>query len=167
MEDEVAGLDLLVQNPEAPDDLGVEVREQGIGDRLFFAELTQDLLVVVGDRVEGEAGGLEALVGVAQLAELRPTRGSPDRGAIEDDDRGASGAVRMEVDGSAVGIGEHHVGQAVADFGARRLAGREAGTPGVAERGRCVEAQFVSLDRHQSPPRRSGISPSPLPICIR
>jgi hypothetical protein len=84
----VTGLDLIVQDPVLTDDRGVEIRQQGVGDLLLVAELRQRLQVIVGDGVELDSCRFEVVVRVAQLAELRPARRSPDRRAIEHDDRG-------------------------------------------------------------------------------
>ncbi len=78
--------DQVVQDSVSANDFGVDVGEQAIGNILLFAELAQDFLIVVRDRIDLDSGGLEFLEGVAQLTELRPTRRSPNRRSIENDD---------------------------------------------------------------------------------
>ena len=83
---------------------------------------------------------------VAQLTELRPTRGSPDRRAEEDDDGLGFTAVGVEMDRVSVSVGQCEVGQTVADLGAGRVSCRESGPAGVSEGSRGIEAQLVAFD---------------------
>lgn len=48
----------------------------------------------------------------------------------------------------APGVRELEVRKAIADLGAGRVSVREPGPPGMPERGRCVEAVMVALERH-------------------
>ena len=125
VEDQVAGLHLIVEDPVGSDHFRIDVREQRIGDRLLLGELLEDFLVVVGDRVERDPGRFELGVGVSQLTELRPAGRSPDRRAVEDDDRRTASAICMERDGLAVGVGQGEVGQLLADLGPGRMALRQ------------------------------------------
>lgn len=81
---DVAGEDLGVQYPETADHLGVHVREHRIFDVIGRREVLECEDVVIGDRVELGARFGEVAMGIAQLNELRKTRGSPDCRSVED-----------------------------------------------------------------------------------
>jgi hypothetical protein len=147
-EERVAPPDLVVQDAVAADYLRVDVGEQPVGDVLLLAELGQDLLVVVRDRVELDVRGLELLEGVAQLTELRPARGSPHRRSVEDHDRLRLAAALVVVDELTVGVRENEVRKPLADLRARRMPIGKANPAGMSERCRCVESVVISFYRH-------------------
>jgi hypothetical protein len=152
VEHRVAWLDACVEDPVATDDLGVDVREQREGDSLLLRELGEGLAIVIGDRVEPNARRLELLVGIAQLAELRPTRRSPHRGAEEDDHGPGAGPVLVEAEEAPVLIRKREVWKRLADPGADLPPFGQTQSPGVAERRRGVESEFVALDGHRRRP---------------
>ena len=115
---------------------------------MLVRERAERLLVVIRDRVETNACGFELRLGVAQLDELRPARGSPHGGAEEDDDRLRAVAIGVEVDRAAVLIGQYEVGQLVADLGAGRVAVGQTDAAGMSERRGRVEAVVVAFDCH-------------------
>jgi hypothetical protein len=45
---------------------------------LFVCILRQGFLIIIGNRIEFDAVGFKLGVGVSQLTELRPARGSPN-----------------------------------------------------------------------------------------
>jgi len=69
---------------------------------------------------------LKLIKGVAQLTELRPARGSPDRRSIEDHDGFRSAATLMEVDKLAMRIRKSEIRESLSNFGASRMAWRKA-----------------------------------------
>jgi hypothetical protein len=144
----IAGSDALVQDSVLPDDLRIDVREQRIRDVLLLGELAKGLAIVVGDGVEPDSGGLEFPVGVAQLTELRPAGGSPDRRSKEDDDRLRAVAICVEAHRSSVGVGQLEVREPLAHLGAGRVSVDQAQSPRVAEGCRGVEAELVAFDGH-------------------
>jgi hypothetical protein len=147
-EEGVLASDLIVQNSVAADRLRVDVGEQAIGDALLLAELGKRLLVVVGDRIELDPRGPELRESVAQLTELRPTRGSPHRRSVEHHDRLCPTPARVVVDEAPVSVGQREVGQPLANLGAGRVSVGQAGASRVSERSRCIEAVVVPFDRH-------------------
>jgi hypothetical protein len=147
-EERILAPDLIVQDAVAADDLGVDIGEQPVGNVLLLAELAEDLLVIVRDRVELDSGGLELRVRIAQLTELRPARGSPDRRSVEDDDRLRVATTVVIVDEPPVGVRELKVRKPLSDLGAGGVSIREADAAGIPERGGCIEAVMVAFDRH-------------------
>ena len=104
-EEGILAPDLIVQDAVAADDLGIDVGEQTEGNVLLLAELAQNFLIVVRDGIELDAGGFEFPEGIAQLTELRPARGSPDRRSVEDNDRLRLATTRVVVDDVPVRVG--------------------------------------------------------------
>jgi hypothetical protein len=151
LEEGVLAADLVVQDAVTANDLGVDVGEQAVGDPLLLAELPQDLLVVVGDRIELDARGLELRVGVAQLTELRPAGGSPHRRTVEDHHRLRAAAALVITDETSLGVRKPEVRQALAHLRSGGVSVREARASRMAERGRGVEAVVIALDRHLRP----------------
>ena len=96
---------LLVQDAVAANRLRIDVGEQAIRDVLFGFELAQEGLIVIGDRVDLDTLFLKLRERIAQLAELRPARGSPHRRAIEDHDRLRVAAALVKIDPLAVRVG--------------------------------------------------------------
>jgi hypothetical protein len=122
VEECVLGPDLAVEDAVAADYLGVDVGEEPERDVLFLAELGEDLLVIVRDRIRLDPLRQELVVGVAQLAELRPARGSPDGGSVEDHDRLRATPALVIVDAPPVCVWQREVRQSLADLGAGRVA---------------------------------------------
>jgi hypothetical protein len=139
---------LIVQDVVAANNLGIDVGEQAEGDALFLAEFAENFLIVVRNGVELDAGGFELSEGIAQLTELRPTRGSPDRRSVEDDDRLRLATTRVVVNEVLVRVRQLKAGKTLADLRARRVPVRKARTTGVSKRSRSIEAVVVALDRH-------------------
>jgi hypothetical protein len=140
--------DLFVQDAEATDDRRVDVREEAVGDALLLAELREDLLVVVGDRVELDSRGLELLVGVAQLTELRPARRSPDSRSIKDDDGLRLASTLVVVDELPVCVRQLEVRKAFSDLRTRRVAVRQANASWMPKGRWRIEAVVVTFYRH-------------------
>jgi hypothetical protein len=101
-----------------------EIREHREADALVVNESALPFGIVIGNRIELDAGRFELRMRVAQLPELRPTRRSPDRGAKEHDDCTGVAAIGMKVELRAARrrIRQAEVRQALADNGARGVA---------------------------------------------
>ena len=112
-----APLCLGVQDSEAPDDVGVDVRQELVGDVLQLRELGERLLIVVGNRVELDACGFKLRIRVAQLTELRPARRSPDHRAIEDNDGLRTGPIAVKRNRATERIGQREVGDHLVEGG--------------------------------------------------
>jgi hypothetical protein len=140
--------DLVVQDSVSTNDFGVDVGEQAIGNILLFAELAQDFLIVVRDRIDLDTGGLEFLERVAQLTELRPTRRSPNRRSIENDDRFGVASTVVIVDELSVRVGQLEIGKSFADLRTRRMSVRQTCPSGMAERRGGIKTMMVAFYRH-------------------
>jgi hypothetical protein len=105
-------------------------------------------LVIVRDGIKPNAVSLEFWVGVAQLTELRPARGSPDSGSIKNDDGLMAIPVSMELDGAAAGVRQSEVRKGLANFGACGVARGQSQPCRMPERRRGIESVFVSFRRH-------------------
>jgi len=88
-------------------------------------------------------------VGVAQLAELRPAGGSPDRGSEKYDDGLVPCSILVEAHFLAALVGQGKIGQPFADGGAGGVSCWKARPGGVFERGRCVESVVVAFYGHR------------------
>lgn len=161
MEEGIAGTYAVVQDAVAPDGRRVDVGEERVRDALLLAELGQRLAVVIGDGIEPDPGGDELAVRVAQLAELRPARGSPDRGAEEHDHGPRAGTILVDTDEAACRVREGEVRQRVADLGTRGMAVGQPESAGVAEGRGGVEAEFVAFDDHRGSVADAGASVRP------
>ena len=79
-------------------------------------------MVVIGDCVEGDSCRLELGVCIAQLTELRPARGSPNRRSEKDDNGGASVSVTVKINRFSGGVWENEIGKGLADIRAGGMA---------------------------------------------
>ncbi len=140
--------DRVVEDSESPDDRAVDIGEKREGNRLLFGEFAKGGRVVVGDGDKADSRGLEFRPGIAQLAELRPTGRSPDRGAVEDDRNPGGLAAGGEVKGLTEGVGQGERGETFSDFRAGRMTVGESAPGRVFQGSRSIEVELVSLDRH-------------------
>ena len=97
---------MVIQDTVSPDHFGIDIRKQGKGYALFFGKFSEHLAVVIRNGIDFNASRLELLIGIAQLPELRPARGSPDSGAIKDDGRLRRTPIGMKVDDPPCRIGQ-------------------------------------------------------------
>ena len=79
-------------------------------------------------------------MGIAQLTELRPTRRSPDRRAIEHEDRRTPVAILVEVDVAPERIRQDEVGNPLANFGPRCVILGKADAARIPKRRRGIES---------------------------
>ena len=98
-------LNFGIEDIVSPDYVGVDIRQQRVGNFLLLRELGKNLLVVIGDGVEPNTRRFELRVGVAQLAELRPAGGSPDCGSEKNDYGLLACTIFMEANVAAVLVG--------------------------------------------------------------
>jgi hypothetical protein len=110
---------LFVQDAVAANRLRIDVGEQAVRDVLLGFELAQYGLIVIGDGKDLDPMFLKLRERIAQLTELRPTRGSPHRRAIEDHDRLRVAAALVEIDRLAVRVGQDEIGKSLANLRAR------------------------------------------------
>jgi hypothetical protein len=143
---------LFVQDAVAANRLRIDVGEQAVRDVLLGFELAQYGLIVIGDGKDLDPMFLKLRERIAQLTELRPTRGSPHRRAIEDHDRLRVAAALVEIDRLAVRVGQDEIGKSLPNLRARWVSIRQTRPAGVAERCRCIETVVVAFNRHQSSP---------------
>ena len=143
-------LNFGVEDVVSPDYIGSDIREQRVGYFLLLRELGKNLLVVIGNGVEANARCFELRVGIAQLPELRPAGGSPDRGPKKDDYGPVAGTIFVETNFAAVLVGQGEIGQAVAQPGAGGVAFGKARPAGVLERRRRIKPEFVAFHRHRA-----------------
>ncbi len=94
-----------------------------------FAEVTQRIRLVIAQRVQRDARGIEVLQPFLQLDQQRTARRSPDRGTVEDKHRWSSCAIGMQIEGPRVRRAALHVWHGFANLGPSR-----EGTPGIASR---------------------------------
>jgi hypothetical protein len=144
-------LHLRVQDAVAADDRRVDVREERVGNVVRLGEGGQCGHVIVGDRVELDAGFLELRPGVAQLTELRHARRSPDRRAVEDDGRLRAAPVLVKAHPAAGLVRQVEVREPLPDPGACRLSVRQALARGMTQGCRRLEAQLVGLVNDHAP----------------
>ena len=112
----ILATDLIVEDALASDHFRVDIRKKWVGDPLLLTELSEYLLVVVGDGIEFDARRLEFWVCVAKHAELRPARRSPNRRSKKNDDCFAVGATLVEIDEIAVRIGQLEIWEPLANL---------------------------------------------------
>ena len=62
-------------------------------------------MVVIGDGIELDACFLEFVVCIPQLPELRPARGSPHGGAVEDNRRFGADPILVKFDNVSLCVG--------------------------------------------------------------
>jgi hypothetical protein len=82
---------------------------------VLLGEAGKHLDSVVADGEEGDPLALEVGEAALQLDELRLAVGSPGGAAVEDDERPPIGAGSVQIDGAAVLIGQHDIGESIAD----------------------------------------------------
>lgn len=152
IEERILASDLIVQDSVFTDRFGVDVGEQSVGNVLLLFEFRENVLIVIRDRIELDVRSLEFLEGIAQLTELRPTRGSPHRRSIEDDDGFRMASALVIIDELPVGIGKSEVRESLADLRTGRVSVRKTGAPGVAQWSGCIESVVVALYRHAHTP---------------
>ncbi|HEV2010857.1 MAG TPA: hypothetical protein VGS17_07515 [Candidatus Limnocylindria bacterium] len=106
---------VFIEDPERADDGASLVGEQLKGDAVLGGELAQPALMVIADRKERDAGGIERAGDPLQLDQLRLAIGSPPRAAVEHDDRTTFPACVVQVHEGAVLVGETDIGKGIAD----------------------------------------------------
>ncbi len=147
--------DRVVENSKSPNDCAVDIRKKREGNRLLFGEFAKGGRVVVGDGDQADSRGLEFRPGIAQLAELRPTGRSPDRGAVEDDRNPRGFAAGGEFKGLTEGVGQGERGEKFSDLRACRMMVGESAPGRVFQGSRSIEVELVSLDAHAVSPGSS------------
>jgi hypothetical protein len=152
-----AGLDLVVQNSVFANDRRVEVREQPVGNLLLLGELRENLLVVVRDRVDLDPGRLKLPIRIAQLTELRPARGSPDRRSIEDHDGFRVPATFVKVDQPSICVRKTKVGESLPDLGPRRMSIGKSRSCRRSKRGGRIESMVIAFNSHPRPLERKRV----------
>ncbi len=93
----VMHLEIFVEDPKFPNDAAAFVGQDRVVDALLVGECFQIDLAVIGDREDGIAGPFELLVHALQLDQLRLAVRSPDRAAVEDDDRAPAPAAPVQI----------------------------------------------------------------------
>ena len=111
---------LLVEHPQLPDDLAALVGEQREGDAVGGGEAGQHVHGVVADAEDGDVVPLEVGQVPLQFDQLRLAERSPPGTAVEDDQALASRTSLVEIDGLAVLVGQHHVGERSPTLGPMR-----------------------------------------------
>ena len=116
----IVGWDKRVQDAERRDDLRVRVGEQRKRDAVGGAEVGQGVGFVVADRIESDLFGVQCLIAVLQLDQLRATRRSPHRRTIEHHRGRLAGPIPVHIDDLPIGGLRHYVREPLAHLRTRR-----------------------------------------------
>src|SRR5688572_25586289 len=109
-------LQILVQDAELPDHAAAVIGEQRVIDTVLLRERLQTGLRVIRDPQDRIAGALELPMDALQLDQLHLAVGSPDRTAVEGDDRATPGAIRVKIDFLAALIRQANVRKDLSDL---------------------------------------------------
>ncbi len=112
----MVGLEVLIQDAEGADGLTPLVTEERIGDAVAVGERPKIGRPVVADGEQRVARPFELGERSLQLDQLRLAVRSPDRAAVQDDDRATPTAPGVQIDDRAALVGQPHVGERIADL---------------------------------------------------